>query len=720
MTDAAAAPQNVGGSSLLAQDERTRRRNRSEARFRAYGLAAVIVGIVALVLLLTSILSNGASSFRQTFIEFPVTLEAERLDPAGNRDPAEMARVTTFGYLPIIAQAFSEHIDSLGIEHEVGLRELADMISEEAPAQLRARVLANPNLVGQTVNIDILAGGRIDGYFKGRVTMASAERDNNVTPEQLVLAQALADEGSIETRFNFGFITAPDASGQRPEAAGLGVAIVGSFYMMLVVLTLSLPIGVAASIYLEEFAPKNRFTDLIEVNISNLAAVPSIVFGILGLAIFINFAGLPQSAPIVGGLVLTLMTLPTIIIATRASLRAVPPSIRQAALGLGASKMQSVFHHVLPLAAPGILTGTIIGLAQALRRNRTATVDRHGGLRPRVSRRTAGGAVRRGHGAAGAGLQLDPTVRPRLRRTGIGRDYRALGVPDLHERDGRAAAPPVRASVVIPVEDGNMNDMTVAGRDVDEQKLKMKARSVDVFYGDNHAIKEVDVDIKDKTVTAFIGPSGCGKSTFLRCLNRMNDTIDVARVDGEITLDGEDIYDKRVDPVQLRAKVGMVFQKPNPFPKSIYDNVAYGPRIHGLSSNKADLDDIVERSLRRAALWDEAKDRLDQPGTGLSGGQQQRLCIARAVATSPEVLLMDEPCSALDPIATAQIEELIDELRSRFSVVIVTHSMQQAARVSQKTAFFHLGELVEYDDTSKIFTNPEDPRTESYITGRIG
>jgi phosphate transport system permease protein len=243
---------------------------------------------------------------------------------------------------------------------------MADMISEEAPAQLRARVLANPDLVGQTIDIDILAGGRIDGYFKGRVTMASAERDNNVTPEQLVLAQALADAGSIETRFNFAFITAPDASGQRPEAAGLGVAIVGSFYMMLVVLALALPIGVAASIYLEEFAPKNRFTDLIEVNISNLAAVPSIVFGILGLATFINFAGLPQSAPIVGGLVLTLMTLPTIIIATRASLRAVPPSIRQAALGLGASKMQSVFHHVLPLAAPGILTGTIIGLAQAL------------------------------------------------------------------------------------------------------------------------------------------------------------------------------------------------------------------------------------------------------------------------------------------------------------------------------------------------------------------
>ncbi|MBF9050346.1 phosphate ABC transporter ATP-binding protein [Roseobacter sp. HKCCD9010] len=265
-----------------------------------------------------------------------------------------------------------------------------------------------------------------------------------------------------------------------------------------------------------------------------------------------------------------------------------------------------------------------------------------------------------------------------------------------------------------------MNDMRAVERNVDTNELKIAARGVDVFYGETHAIKAVDVDIVDNTVTAFIGPSGCGKSTFLRCLNRMNDTIDVARVTGEIKLDGEDIYDPKVDPVQLRAKVGMVFQKPNPFPKSIYDNVAYGPRIHGLAKDKAALDEIVEKSLRRAALWEEAKDRLDQPGTGLSGGQQQRLCIARAVATNPEVLLMDEPCSALDPIATAQVEELIDELRSRFSVVIVTHSMQQAARVSQKTAFFHLGELVEFGETGHIFTNPDDPRTESYITGRIG
>ncbi len=265
-----------------------------------------------------------------------------------------------------------------------------------------------------------------------------------------------------------------------------------------------------------------------------------------------------------------------------------------------------------------------------------------------------------------------------------------------------------------------MNDMRIVERTVDTNQSKISARNVQVYYGENHALKDVNVEILDKTVTAFIGPSGCGKSTFLRCLNRMNDTIPICRVLGDILLDGQDIHDKRVDPVQLRAKVGMVFQKPNPFPKSIYDNVAYGPKIHGQTRNKAELDEIVEKSLRKAAIWNEVKDRLQAPGTGLSGGQQQRLCIARAIATSPEVLLMDEPCSALDPIATAQVEELIDELRSQFSVVIVTHSMQQAARVSQKTAFFHLGNLVEYGETGQIFTNPNDPRTESYITGRIG
>ncbi|ONF96378.1 Phosphate import ATP-binding protein PstB [Sphingomonas jeddahensis] len=249
---------------------------------------------------------------------------------------------------------------------------------------------------------------------------------------------------------------------------------------------------------------------------------------------------------------------------------------------------------------------------------------------------------------------------------------------------------------------------------------KITAHDVNVFYGEKQAIRQVSIDIDQEDVTAFIGPSGCGKSTFLRTLNRMNDTVASARVEGDIRLDGEDIYSKDMDVVQLRARVGMVFQKPNPFPKSIYENVAYGPRIHGLASGKSEMDAIVEQSLTRAGLWAEVKDRLSDSGTALSGGQQQRLCIARAIAVDPEVILMDEPCSALDPIATARIEELIHDLRGRYAIVIVTHNMQQAARVSQKTAFFHLGELVEYGDTNDIFTNPREPRTTDYITGRYG
>ncbi len=249
---------------------------------------------------------------------------------------------------------------------------------------------------------------------------------------------------------------------------------------------------------------------------------------------------------------------------------------------------------------------------------------------------------------------------------------------------------------------------------------KMRAHEVSVSYGDKQALNKVSIDIHDDRVTAFIGPSGCGKSTFLRCLNRMNDTIPTARVSGRIELDGEDINSSAMDVVQLRARVGMVFQKPNPFPKSIFENVAYGPRIHGLGSSKPELEQIVEKSLKRAGLWDEVKDRLNESGTALSGGQQQRLCIARAIAVDPEVILMDEPCSALDPIATAKIEELIHELRGRYAIAIVTHNMQQAARVSQRTAFFHLGELIEYGKTSEIFTNPRQQRTQDYITGRYG
>ncbi len=253
-----------------------------------------------------------------------------------------------------------------------------------------------------------------------------------------------------------------------------------------------------------------------------------------------------------------------------------------------------------------------------------------------------------------------------------------------------------------------------------EGPIKMSGKNVNVSYGPKQALFDVNLDIAANSVTSLIGPSGCGKSTFIRCLNRMNDVIDICRVEGDITLDGQDIYDEKLDVVELRARVGMVFQKPNPFPKSIYDNIAYGPRIHGLTQDTSELDALVESSLQKAGLWEEVKDRLQDPGTGLSGGQQQRLCIARAIATKPDVILMDEPCSALDPIATATIEELIDELRANYTIVIVTHSMQQAARVSQRTAFFHLGKVIEEGETSQIFTNPQNEKTQDYITGRFG
>ncbi|MEZ5499180.1 MAG: phosphate ABC transporter ATP-binding protein PstB [Steroidobacteraceae bacterium] len=269
-----------------------------------------------------------------------------------------------------------------------------------------------------------------------------------------------------------------------------------------------------------------------------------------------------------------------------------------------------------------------------------------------------------------------------------------------------------------PAEAGNQTVKTVGSYAVEDPVFS--CRDLNVYYGEKHAIKNVNIDIGRKQVLACIGPSGCGKSTFLRCLNRMNDTIESARVSGRILLDGQDIHDRRQDVVQLRARVGMVFQKPNPFPKSIYENVAYGPRIHGLAADRGDLDELVQTSLARAGLWEEVKDRLDQPGTSLSGGQQQRLCIARTIAVNPEVILMDEPCSALDPIATARIEDLMEELRKSYAIVIVTHSMQQAARVSQRTAYFHLGDLIEVGKTDRIFTNPRHRLTEDYITGRFG
>ena len=368
MTDVTglAAP-SAKASSLVTPDARMTARRAAERRFRALGLGAVGLGMLALVVLLISILGNGLPSFRQTMITFPVTLDEGVLDKSGARDPAVMAKVTTLGYGKLIQKALEAELAARGIDTSaLSAKEVAGLLSQDAPADLRRMVLADPALVGTTITFDALANGRVDGFLKGRVTMESAVDDGNISPEQLAVVQAMQAAGMAGLQLNPGFLTKSDASELRPEAAGLGVAMLGSAYMMIIVLVLALPIGVAASIYLEEIAPKNRWTDIIEINIANLAAVPSIVYGILALALFINIAGLPQSAPIVGGLVLTLMTLPTIIIATRASLKAVPPSIRDAALGVGASRMQTIFHHVLPLAMPGILTGTILGLARAL------------------------------------------------------------------------------------------------------------------------------------------------------------------------------------------------------------------------------------------------------------------------------------------------------------------------------------------------------------------
>lgn len=354
------------GASLLVQDARTQKRNRAEARFKMYGLAAIAIGLLMLVILLTTIISRGTGAFQQTYVTLEVPLLEAKLDKKGNRDLADIKKVSTFGYAPLMKAAFEEKVAAAGIETSLKSKQMAALLSKDAAATLRNFVLQDVDVIGQTIEFEFLTNSRVDGYLKGRVTRASIANDKSINAAQLDLVDALIAEGSLRKRFNLDFITGADASDQRPEAAGMGVAMIGSFFMMLVVLALALPIGVAASIYLEEFAPKNWITDIIEVNISNLAAVPSIVFGILGLAVFINYMHLPNSAPLVGGLVLTLMTLPTIIISTRASLKSVPPSIRDAALGVGASKMQSVFHHVLPLAAPGILTGTIIGLAQAL------------------------------------------------------------------------------------------------------------------------------------------------------------------------------------------------------------------------------------------------------------------------------------------------------------------------------------------------------------------
>lgn len=353
-------------NSLFNVSDKTKNRNAAERRFRIYGILAISIGLLMLLVLASTIILRGTSAFQQTFITLDVDLLESKLDKKGNRNVDDIKKVSTFGYSPILVNALKKVLEKHEISTSLKKKALGGIISKSAPSQIRDFVLEDVNRIGQTVEFKFLVNGWIDGYIKGRYSRESVANSKFASAEQFDLIDQLLEVGVVEKKFNFDFIFGADASDQRPEAAGIGVAMVGSFYLMLVVLVLSLPLGVAASIYLEEFAKQNAFTDIIEVTISNLAAVPSIVFGILGLAVFINYMHLPQSTPIVGGLVLTLMTLPTIIISTRASLKSVPPSIRDAALGLGASKMQTVFHHVLPLAAPGILTGTIIGMAQAL------------------------------------------------------------------------------------------------------------------------------------------------------------------------------------------------------------------------------------------------------------------------------------------------------------------------------------------------------------------
>ena len=353
-------------NSLFKISDKTKNRNAAERRFRMYGILAISIGLLMLLVLASTIILRGTSAFQQTFITLEVDLLESKLDKKGNRNVDDIKKVSTFGYSPILLNAMKKVLEKHEISTSLKKKALGGIISKSAPSQIRDFVLEDVNRIGQTVEFKFLVNGWIDGYIKGRYSRESVANSKFASAEQFDLIDQLLEVGVVEKKFNFDFIFGADASDQRPEAAGIGVAMVGSFYLMLVVLVLSLPLGVAASIYLEEFAKQNAFTDIIEVTISNLAAVPSIVFGILGLAVFINYMHLPQSTPIVGGLVLTLMTLPTIIISTRASLKSVPPSIRDAALGLGASKMQTVFHHVLPLAAPGILTGTIIGMAQAL------------------------------------------------------------------------------------------------------------------------------------------------------------------------------------------------------------------------------------------------------------------------------------------------------------------------------------------------------------------
>ena len=487
---------------------------------------------------------------------------------------------------------------------------------------------------------------------------------------------------------------------------GIAGNLLNTLYIVLITLLIATPIGVGSAIYLNEYAKPGKIVRAIEFTTEILSGIPSIIFGLFGMVFFGTTLGLGYSI-LTGALTLTLMVLPLITRNTQEALKTVPESYRSGALGMGATKWYMIRTILLPSAMPGIITGIILAVGRIVGESAALLFTAGSGY---LLPKTIGGFLDKVFQSGG-------TLTIQL--------YLCMQKAQYDEAFGIALVLLVFVLIINMLTKYLSKKFNVETRDLVNQKgkamenVKISTRKLNLYYGTNHALKDIDMDIRPNAITAFIGPSGCGKSTFLKTLNRMNDLVDGVKIEGEVTIDGENIYDERVDTTLLRKKVGMVFQQPNPFPMSIYDNIAYGPRIHGIKS-KSQLDQIVEESLKGAAIFDEVKDRLRKSALGLSGGQQQRLCIARALAVQPEVLLMDEPTSALDPISTLKIEDLMEELKKKYTVVVVTHNMQQAARVSDDTAFFLVGEVVEKDSTSNIFSRPKDKRTEDYITGRFG
>ena len=481
---------------------------------------------------------------------------------------------------------------------------------------------------------------------------------------------------------------------------GILPAILNTLYVILLTLLIVLPLGVGAAVYLTEYASNRKLIEVIEFTNETLAGIPSIIYGLVGMLVFAQTMGF-KTCLLSGSLTLVVMNLPTIIRTTQESLKTVPQGYREGALGLGAGKWHIIRTIVLPCSIDGIVTGCILAVGRIV--GESAALLFTAGAAEVIA-----GSIAKAYTSNGATLSVLLYLR-------------AFEDGDFASAWGIGAVLLVLVLLIdlaarLAKQSSNRNSK---GYFMDNNMPVISAKNLNLWYGDFKALKGISLDVGEQEITALIGPSGCGKSTFLKTLNRMNDLVPNVRIEGDVRLRGEDIFSKELQLTDLRRRVGMVFQKANPFPMSIYDNITYGPKLHGVR-NKAELDELVESSLRGAALWDEVKDRLKKSALGLSGGQQQRLCIARALAVKPEVLLMDEPTSALDPGSTMKVEELMSELKKNYTVVIVTHNMQQAARISDRTAFFLLGELVECGSTSEIFSTPKDKRTEDYISGRFG